>query len=134
MKQTGLTLIEVLIASVILFMTLGLVASVFSQNIAMQSRAISQLMVADDFNSLVTQIRFELSNEEVSGHIEHNGRRYYWEATELRRAKEISSIDEESSGYLGNIGMLVLFNIAVTPETGGGAFEFRQAIWQNKEV
>jgi hypothetical protein len=134
MKQAGLTLIEVLIASVILFMTLGLVASVFQQNIAMQSRAIGHLQVADDYNSLVAQIRFELGNDKVDGEIEHNGRRYQWLATEVSRAKEISSLDEESTGYMGNIGMLVLFNIAVTPEVGSGAFEFRQAIWQNKEV
>ena len=63
MKQTGLTLIEVLIASVILFMTLGLVATVFQQSLGMQQRAVKHLAAAEQFPSIVSQVRFELEQE-----------------------------------------------------------------------
>lgn len=69
MKQTGLTLIEVLIASVILFMTLGLVASVFQQNLQMQQRAIKHLAAAEYFPSVVSQIRFDLEHAKLEGSI-----------------------------------------------------------------
>ncbi|WP_333796363.1 PulJ/GspJ family protein [Rheinheimera sp.] len=134
MKQTGLTLIEVLIASVILFMTLGLVATVFQQSLGMQQRAIKHLAAAEQFPSLVSQIRFELEQQKTEGSIELNAQRYQWQATELKRAKELSSVDENGQDYLGNIGMLVLFNVTVTSQNGGTGFEFRQAIWLNSEV
>jgi type II secretory pathway pseudopilin PulG len=134
MKQTGLTLIEVLIASVILFMTLGLVATVFQQSLGMQQRAVKHLAAAEQFPSIISQVRFELEQEKTEGLIELNAQRYKWLATELSRAKEISSVDENGLDYLGNIGMLILFNVEVSPEDGGTGFEFRQAIWVKSEV
>lgn len=133
MKQTGLTLIEVLIASVILFMTLGLVASVFQQNLQMQQRAIKHLAAAEYFPSVVSQIRFDLEQDKREGSITLNSEVYQWQAVELSRAKEISSVDESGTDYLGNIGMLVLFNVTLTKENGGETIEFRQAIWLNSE-
>ena len=133
MRQTGLTLIEVLIASVILFMTLGLVASVFQQNLNMQQRAIKHLAAAEYFPSVVSQIRFDLEHDKREGSIALNSEVYQWQAAELSRAKEISSVDESGMDYLGNIGMLVLFNVTVAKEKGGETIEFRQAIWLNNE-
>lgn len=135
MKRTsaGLTLIEVLIASVLLFMSLGLVATAYQQYQIMQSKAGRYLDSAADFDSIVSQISFDLRSGKVDG-ITDSGA-YSWTAQEIKRAKEIANIDEEGGDFNGSIGVLVLFEVVVTyqdnskSDEAAEAFTYRQAVW-----
>lgn len=131
--SAGLTLIEVLIASVLLFMSLGLVATGYQQYQLMQGKALRYLDSASDYDSIVSQIHFDLRAGKVEGKTDSGS--YVWKAQELKRAKEIANIDAESGEFNGNIGMLVLFEVAVSyqgnsaNEDAGAAFTYRQAVW-----
>lgn len=135
--SAGLTLIEVLIASVLLFMSLGLVATGYQQYQLMQGKAMRYLDSAGDFDSIVSQIHFDLRAGKVEGKTDSSA--YVWKAKELKRAKEIANIDEESGEFNGNIGMLVLFEVEVSyqgnsaDEDAGAAFTYRQAVWLKNE-
>lgn len=131
--SAGLTLIEVLIASVLLFMSLGLVATAYQQYQMMQSKALGYLDSAADFDSIVSQISFDLRTGKLEGTTESGA--FVWKAIELKRAKEIANIDAESGEYNGNIGVLVLYEVEVSfqgssaNDGAGKAFSYRQAVW-----
>lgn len=128
-KQHGLTLIEVLIASIILFMTLGLVAVVFQQNFATQIQAGKYITSLADYNSLQAQIRFELEQGHVKGSITTANTNYSWEAKKLKQAPELLGFSPETGNAETAIGVLTLFNVIVSNESAL-TYEFRQTIWQ----
>lgn len=128
-KQYGLTLIEVLIASIILFMTLGLVAVVFQQNFATQIQAGKYIASLSDYSSLQAQIRYELEQGRFKGSVTTATAQYNWEAKKLKQAPEILGFSPETGNAETAIGVLTLFNVIVSTDTAL-TYEFRQTVWQ----
>lgn len=129
-KYSGLTLIEVLIASIILFMSLGLVAVIFQQNISTQLQSSRYIKKLADYPSVQAQLRFELESGKRKGDIERQGLLYSWKAERLATGQELVSFSPETGNREGNPGMLVLY--LVTISTGFGTdIEVKQAVWQN---
>jgi len=127
-KQNGLTLIEVLIASLLLFLSLGVVATVFQQSFMTQAQAEKYLNQLADYNSLVAEIRFRLEQQELSGTITTPAGDYSWNAIEERKGQELSSISLENFEASGGVGMLVLYRVEVEYNEKI-LFEIKQAVW-----
>lgn len=124
-----MTLIEVLIASIILFMVLGLVGVVYQQNYDTQRRTQQYLNEARAVQSLMAAIRFALLQGQVEGKLKSIGMSYQWKATLVEAKSEVSSISPETGLPENGIGKLNLFNILVTNDETQHDFEFKQAIW-----
>lgn len=130
-KQHGLSLIEVLIASLILIMSLGLVAVIFQQNFDTQRRAKVYLIDAQEFTSVLAQVRFELELGTDRGEITSGSTHYTWQSEVLQSGKEIDSINPESTLPQGGIGILTLFKVTVNNTRTANEYSFKQAIWLN---
>jgi len=130
-KQRGLSLIEVLIASIILFMSLGLIAVIFQQNFDTQRRAQLYLQDAQEYPSVLAQVRFELEQGTKNGEIESALGVYRWQAEALESAVEVEYINPESGLPQGGTGLLNLFEITVENEQTHHGYSFRQAVWLN---
>ncbi|MDP5134929.1 type II secretion system protein [Rheinheimera baltica] len=129
-KQAGLTLIEVLIASMILFMALGLIGTIFQQSFNTQRQAQKYISVAKDYSNLQSRIRYELSAGEATGQILIGTTVYTWKATLIEKAPERTNQSPEMSENDVVFGMLHLFLINVSVEANSSLnFEFKQAIW-----
>lgn len=129
-----MTLIEVLIASIILFMALGLVGVVYQQNFDTQRRAQQYLKEARVVQSLMAAIRFSLEQGLVEGKLKMVGMSFQWKATLIEAKPEINSISPETGLPESGIGKLNLFNIVVTSDETQHDFEFKQAIWLSNRV
>ena len=112
-QQNGLTLIEVLIASLILFLSLGVVATVFQQSYLTQAQAERYLLQLSDYNNLVAQIRFNLEQQQLQGEIITPAGSYQWQAERLAQGRELTGISPETFEPVGAEGQLVLYNVIV---------------------
>ncbi|WNO61662.1 prepilin-type N-terminal cleavage/methylation domain-containing protein [Rheinheimera sp. MMS21-TC3] len=128
-KHYGLTLIEVLIASIILFMTLGLVAVVFQQNFATQLQSVKYINSLADYNTIQANIRYELEQKKVKGDITTVNNKYSWKAEVISAAPEIRGFSPETGAKETGAGFLVLYNITISSESAI-TYDFRQTIWQ----
>ncbi len=115
-KQSGLTLIEVLIASVILFMVIALVTVAYQQNYQSQLKAIGWIDTAAEFRSDLTRVRFQFAQGQRKGDWTTPTGKRYWQATELKRAAGIMVLDPENSAAQTDTSQYVLYEITVTNE------------------
>lgn len=131
-KHSGLTLIEVLIASMILFMALGLVSSVFQQNLRSQMQANKYLLATQSYMSIQAEIRFNLEQGTSEGTIQTPAGPFTWTAELQEQRQELADLSPETApGAVG--GTLRLYNITVVTESQF-SFEFKQAVWSDKLV
>lgn len=131
-KQSGLTLIEVLIASMILFMALGLVSSVFQQNLRSQMQANKYLLATQSYMSIQAEIRFQLEQGTSEGSIQTPAGPFNWKAELEEQRQELADLSPEAMpGAIG--GSLRLYKITVETENQF-SFEFKQAVWSDKLV
>ncbi|WP_110456323.1 PulJ/GspJ family protein [Shewanella algidipiscicola] len=129
-----MTLIEVLIASIILFMALGLVGVVYQQNFDTQRRTQQYLKEARVMQSLMAAIRFALQQGESEGKLNMVGMPYSWKAKLIEAKPEINSVSPETGLPESGSGKLHLFSIEVTNENTQHDFEFKQAVWLSNRV
>ena len=127
-RQNGLTLIEVLIASLLLFMSLGVVATVFQQSFMTQAQAEKYVNQLADYSSLVAEIRFRLEQQELEGTITTSTGQYSWRAVVEKKGQELSSISLENFEAAGGVGQLVLYRVEVEFNESI-LFEVKQAVW-----
>lgn len=132
-QQNGLVLIEVLIASLILFLSLAVVATVFQQSFMTQAQADRYLLQLSDYNSLVAEIRFNLEQQQLKGDISTPVGTYHWQASVLEQGKELSSISVETLESVGSDGVLVLYDVQVTLKEHI-IFNVKQAVWHPNAV
>jgi Tfp pilus assembly protein PilV len=127
-KQNGLTLIEVLIASLLLFLSLGVVATVFQQSFMTQAQAEKYMNQLADYQSLLAEIRFQLEQQSLTGEISTPSGAYRWRAVAEKRGQELSSISLENFEASGGAGQLVLYRVEVE-FNDAIIFEVKQAVW-----
>lgn len=95
-KHAGLTLIEVLIASLILTMALGVASVVFQQNDIQQRQAERLLLRATQLDSVVNRIRYELQQGAVQGEWQLSDIPYQWQAKVIVSNAVAGAYDTES--------------------------------------
>lgn len=128
-KYRGLTLIEVLIASLLLFISLGLVATVFQYNLHTQSRLLSQLDAYDGFASIQSQISYALQQGEREGTVLLKSEEISWQATVLLTRLPITSMDFENNLQDTSAKEMQLLQIAVYISESRSPIEYKEFIW-----
>lgn len=132
-KHAGLTLIEVLVASLLLFMALGIAAIIFQHSNIAQQQASRFLMLTQMQPSVVAQIESALNNGQSDGDFELGDQAFNWK-TESETIRYITgSYDEGSGGFSANAGRVSLKNIAVTHVSSGYVYQFEVLVWLNNE-
>lgn len=132
-QQAGLTLIEVLIASLILFMSLAVVSAIFRQNLDTQQKALSYLKHSQHFPNLLAQIRYRLEAGERSGQITLEAQPYTWQATELKQAVAVGVADPETMAVTSDGSRLVMWEIELL-ENERSIWRVQQAIWADNKA
>lgn len=130
-QQAGLTLIEVLIASLILFMSLAVVSAIFRQNLDTQQRALMYLKHSEQFPNLLSQIRFRMESGERSGQIMLGDSSYTWQATQLKEATAVGVADPETMVLTSDGSKLVMWEIELL-ENERSIWRVQQAIWADE--
>jgi prepilin-type N-terminal cleavage/methylation domain-containing protein len=101
----GFTLIEVLLASIILFLFLTLAAQAFSQSAVASRKAERAVKLAGLVPLLLENIRTEIDQAKQLGEQTANGSllgvNYQWQATLLSRAKPAFSFDQGGAAIDG---------------------------------
>ena len=131
-RQNGLTLIEVLVASLLLFVSLGVVSIIFQQNIFTQSQAVKYFDALEHFPSIQAQIRFELEQGHMQGQLKLGEQEYQWQASVIQQGMELIGVSPETGQQEGTTGILQLINISVTAPNNL-EFEMKHTRWQNNE-
>ncbi|MFN4055643.1 MAG: type II secretion system protein [Alishewanella aestuarii] len=132
-RSRGLTLIEVLVASVILFSALGLVATVFQYNLHSQSRLLRQLEQIENFASLKAQIHYSLSKGERQGTVSLGDVELSWQATAIRAAAPITSYDFENDREVATAEQMLLLQVDLVFSGSERQLSYKEALWQNKQ-
>ncbi len=110
-KQKGMTLIEVLIASMILFMALGLSASVFKQSSLLQEKVLSQVIQQRTQSAAMPRIKFAIEDGRREGAfnlLEHSLR---WRVIESKSSKFVNSYNYEHGELSYGKGQVSLVTI-----------------------
>lgn len=116
----------------ILFMALGLVSSVFQQNLRSQMQANKYLLATQSYISIQAEIRFHLEQGTTEGSIQTPAGLFTWSAELEEQRQELADLSPEAmQGAIG--GSLRLYKILVETENQF-SFEFKQAIWSDKLV
>lgn len=122
--QAGLTLIEVLIAGLLLSMALGIAAVVFQQNDLQQRQAERLLLRASQLETVISRIRYELGQGARRGEWSLAGVDYAWQATVVKSAAIAGSYDVESGQITGSGREQTLFQIDVS-QTSVSVYSFQ---------
>lgn len=129
-QQKGLTLIEVLIASTILFMAIGLAASVFQQNLLLQRKVLDQLEQAQLQQVVSRNILFQLEQKKLSGKEVVNLIEISWEANVEKKAAFIDSYSFDTEKYSSGLGDVTVYVITLSSEHWPGwSVEYKESIW-----
>lgn len=131
-QQNGLTLIEVLIASLLLFVSLAVVSVIFQQNLATQAQAAKYFAALEHFPSIQAQIRFEIEQGRMQGEMAYANEQYKWQAEVTQQGRELTGVSPETGQQEGTSGILQLITIKVTAPNNI-EFEMKQTRWQNSE-
>lgn len=125
--QTGLTLIEVLIAGLLLSMALGIAAVIFQQNDLQQRQAERLLLRASQLETVVSRIRHELGQGALQGEWTLSDVPYKWQAAVVKSAAIAGSYDVESGQITGSGVQKTLFQVDVS-QSSVNVYSFQLAL------
>jgi len=129
-QQKGLTLIEVLIASMILFMAIGLAASVFQQNLLLQRKVLNQLEQTQLQQVVTRNVLFQLEQKKLSGKEIINNIDIYWQAEIEKKSAFIDGYSFESEKYSAELGHVTVYIITLTSEHWPDwSVKYKESIW-----
>lgn len=129
-KQAGMTLIEVLIAALILFMAIGLVSSAFQQALMLQRKVVDQKDTVQVTQWIRPVIEFELENGRTRGVEEYLGTTLSWEASLIEKKQFVDSFGESES-YVAGRGFVSLYQVSVLQEDSL-LLEFKEVLWSEQ--
>lgn len=126
-----MTLIEVLIASLILFMAIGLSASVFRQSALLQNKVLSLVDQSDIKKRLVPKIMFELEQDNISGEIVEEELTFLWVAKLKKVNGYVASYNPEGSSVVGTAGKIEVYQVTVnSSHWRNWSFEYKELLWR----
>lgn len=113
-KQSGMTLIEVMIASVILFTAIGTVSGVHRVLNHYQRQNLADYALLLNQQSFFDYLSYSLDQKIVSGDYDIGNYQLIWEAKLTKRAPVISSFDPEqqADGQYSVRGNISLYNVS----------------------
>lgn len=126
-----MTLIEVLIASLILFMAIGLSASVFRQSALLQNKVLSLVDQSDIKKRLVPKIMFELEQDKTSGEVLEEALTFSWIAKLEKANSYVASYNPEGSSVIGTAGKIKVYQVTVkSSHWKNWSFEYEELLWR----
>lgn len=129
-KQMGMTLIEVLIAAIILFMAIGLVSSAFQQSIMLQQKVVTQQEKMRLLQWIKPLIEFQLSVGQLKGEESWGGMEASWSAELLEKKRFADSISENSD-YISGRGYVMLYEVSLS-FAEQESYKFNHTVWSSQ--
>lgn len=130
-KQKGMTLIEVLIASMILFMALGLSASVFRQSALLQEKVIRQVETHRIQSSAMPLVKFALENNQALGTLTVLGKEIEWRVVDKKSSRYVNYFDFEQGEMNYGQGNVSVVTIELTSsDLPSWNTTYDEVIWQ----
>lgn len=131
-NQQGLTLIEVLIASMILFISIGLTSSIFQHGFLLQNRVFEQINIESKKNEIINNIRFSLEQGDLLGTIHFSDLDVEWEviSIEQQRPFRFYNIELEQAEFaLGEMKLMTINYSILNSDDVIKSHEYRELIW-----
>lgn len=133
-KEKGMTLIEVLVAAIILFTVFALASQVYSTLLLRNSKSkhMTELYNKQDvLNQLITD---ELTNGKVKGIINLNDNVASWTAKVIDSKPEVGSYNELTSSFTDGSSYLFLYEVEVKFERWNvNNYKFVRVVWKDKK-
>lgn len=131
-REQGFTLVEVLIASVLLFTSLGLVYSAFSQSVINTEKAQKIIKLNGAFPLVVSKIKSELNNEIDESKRDGTGVIgdvvYQWSS---KPVKESSLLKLETNDFNSQSNSVQLIEVSVFMKVADieRQYSFKETVW-----
>lgn len=129
-KQSGMTLIEVLIAAIILFMAIGLVTSAFQQSILLQRKVMTQREKVELIHIVKPFVQFEISQGKLIGNLDYLSRSVDWQAKQEAKSSFVDAFSESGDDYVVGRGYVTLYDVVVKQDEKV-IFMFKYSIWSS---
>ncbi len=131
-KQAGFTLVEVLIAAVILFSALAITADLYKASSFTANKIIQKANYYQTTPLLISTIKADIHHKvkqrrqaQFSGQTIANGAQYSWQATRISFKSRTKGIDESFEPPL----QFGLYQVEVSKEGTNDVFTFKVATW-----
>ncbi|KXI28151.1 PilW family protein [Paraglaciecola hydrolytica] len=113
-NHKGMTLIEVLIASTILFMVISAVTMIVRTNVLYQQRLEIQLDDSYSMDSVLDEINYYLEyTDQVTGTALIGRNSYEWSAEMLEKKPVVSSLDASVADENHDRGFLLIYQVSI---------------------
>lgn len=133
-KAAGFTLIETLLAALILFGAIAVAATAFSTGFTSLRRAEESILMAGELPQLADRIAIELEAGRRQGEGVFEGFRYEWRAEPLDSRPALGKFDPETGALAASSFILHLMQVdvslvAVAGKGPGKRFQYREVTW-----
>lgn len=129
-KEKGLTLIEVLIASMILFMAIGLAASVFQQNLLLQRKVLDKLEQTQLQQVITRRIQFQLEQGNFSGREESRNIMVDWKAEVEKSSSFIENYNSDTDYSYDGRGIVTIYLITLnSSDLPSWELKYKESLW-----
>ena len=129
-RQNGLTLIEVLIAAMLLFVLLGLASVIFQQSVLVQDQSVKYAQFAIDQETVINRIRMAIDSGEYTGELSIGANAYQWSASQIASASTIVGAADNLS-LMTSEQPITLYEVMVSGVGNPATYQFRIVQWQN---
>ncbi len=127
-RQNGLTLIEVLISAVLLFVILGLAAVIFQQSKLIQAQALKYTGFATEQDTVINRIRYAIENGTLNGEIALAENSYSWTASLVTSAAIVAGASDNLS-LMSSRQVIALYDVAISGVNSPANYHFRVVKW-----
>ncbi|MBG0757091.1 hypothetical protein [Vibrio cidicii] len=126
-----MTIIEVLVASLILFMAIGLSASIFRQTSLLQIKLAEELNRDEVLSLTIPMIRFELEEQKTQGVLDIKGEQLYWQSHIESDQGFVAGYDPDAQNPIEELGRVIVFRVDIRKaERTEPLLTFRELIWR----
>ncbi len=130
-RSRGMTIIEVLVASLILFMAIGLSASIFRQTSLLQLKLAEELNVDEVISLTIPMVRFELEDQKTQGVLAIKGEQLYWQSHIESEQGFVAGYDPDAQNPIEGLGRVIVFRVDIRKaERTEPLLTFRELIWR----
>ncbi|MFH4472533.1 type II secretion system protein [Vibrio parahaemolyticus] len=129
-KQKGMTLIESLVAAVILFMVIGLAATVFQHSAMLQTRVLKQIEKQEIVDFTMRNVRFALEQGQVQGQFQFYGAVVQWSAKAVEELPYITHFDSDEGVNKKGEGKVVQYQILASVDSiKNWELSYEEVVW-----
>ncbi|EGR2190285.1 PilW family protein [Vibrio parahaemolyticus] len=129
-KQKGMTLIESLVAAVILFMVIGLAATVFQHSALLQTRVLKQIEKQEIVDFTMRNVRFALEQGQVQGQFQFYGAVVQWSAKAVEELPYITHFDSDEGVNKKGEGKVVQYQILASVDSiKNWELSYEEVVW-----